>query len=207
MCCSPDGNPITSLFQYTNVGATTITFTSAAITGPNAADFTTSVGEPPCGGSLPPGYTCVNVTATFTPSTVGTESATFELYDNSPDSPQTLSLSGIGLTDVTFNPSPLNLGSSPVGTPITAIFSYSNLGPSTITFTNATITGVFAADFKTDVGGPPCGGTLPPGYTCVNITATFTPSIVGPEAATFTLYDSAAGSPQTLSLGGVRTPK
>jgi len=205
MCCSPDGNPITSLFQYTNVGSTTITFTSAAITGPNAADFKTNVGEPPCGGSLPPGYTCVNVTATFTPSIVGTESATFELYDNSPDSPQTLSLSGGGLTDVTFNPSPLNLGSSPVGTPITAIFSYSNLGPTTITFTNATITGTNAADFRTDVGSPPCGGTLPPGYTCVNITATFTPSIVGPEAATFTLYDSAAGSPQTLSLGGVGT--
>jgi hypothetical protein len=52
-------------------------------------------GDPPCGGSLAPGAFC-NFTVYFTPSIVGSESATHLVYDNSPGNPQSLSLSGTG---------------------------------------------------------------------------------------------------------------
>jgi len=81
----------------TNVGTSTIVFTARAIATPgsNPGDFSTTAADPPCSGSLVAGGTCT-VTLNFTPSIVGTETATFYLYDNSPGSPQSLPLTGTG---------------------------------------------------------------------------------------------------------------
>ncbi len=89
------GTQVSSTVTITNVGVHTVTFTGAAITGTLSTDFTTNVGEPPCGGPLVPGGTCA-FTVYFTPSVVGNESATLQLYDNSAASPQGLPLTGTG---------------------------------------------------------------------------------------------------------------
>ncbi|HVN06139.1 MAG TPA: choice-of-anchor D domain-containing protein [Bryobacteraceae bacterium] len=89
------GVRVQSTVTLTNVSGAPIKFTAWTITGTNAADFSTSLSDPPCGGTLVSGGVCT-FTAYFTPSIAGAESATLNVYDNSPGSPQTLALSGTG---------------------------------------------------------------------------------------------------------------
>jgi hypothetical protein len=89
------GIPVSATVTLTNVGPTTVFLTDGSVSGPNGADFNVTGTEPPCGGSMAPGAVCT-FTALFTPSVVGTESATLYIYDSSVGSPQTLLLTGQG---------------------------------------------------------------------------------------------------------------
>jgi sugar lactone lactonase YvrE len=90
------GVRVQSTVTITNVSGSPITFTAWTTTGPNAADFNaTAVGNPPCRGSLAAGAICT-FTIYFTPSVAAAESASFNIYDNSPGSPQVLPLTGTG---------------------------------------------------------------------------------------------------------------
>ncbi len=89
------GHQVSTTVSIINVGTSTLTFTAGTITGPNAADWATNNQDPPCRGSLAPGALC-SFTVYFTPSIVGSESATYMVYDNSTGSPQSLPLSGTG---------------------------------------------------------------------------------------------------------------
>jgi Abnormal spindle-like microcephaly-assoc'd, ASPM-SPD-2-Hydin/NHL repeat len=89
------GTRVQSTVTITNVSGSPITFTAWTITGANSADFTTTLADPPCTGSLQSGGVCT-FTMYFTPSISGAESATLSVYDNSPGSPQTLALTGTG---------------------------------------------------------------------------------------------------------------
>jgi hypothetical protein len=92
------GDKISTAVTITNVGTQPITFTAWNITGTNAADFSATLSDPPCGGSLSPASTGAVCTFTvyFTPSIVGSESASLLVYDNSTGSPQALPLNGTG---------------------------------------------------------------------------------------------------------------
>ena len=84
----------------TNVGTTPVGFAGAEITGTASVDWSVNYGDnAPCSNSpsnpLQPGKTC-SITVYFTPSKTGTRNATYKLFDNSPGSPQTLSLNGSG---------------------------------------------------------------------------------------------------------------
>jgi hypothetical protein len=89
------GVRVQSTVTITNVSGSPIKFTAWSITGANSADFATSAGDPPCSGSLAAGAICT-LTMYFTPSVASAESASFNIYDNSPGSPQVLPLSGTG---------------------------------------------------------------------------------------------------------------
>jgi len=95
-----DGTQVSSTVTITNVGTTNVFFTGAELSGTNSANFSDNYGDgAPCGNNannpLKPGATC-NITVYFTPSIVGSESATYKVFDNSVGSPQTLSLTGKG---------------------------------------------------------------------------------------------------------------
>lgn len=75
----------------TNHEGVTVTFTNITINGTNSSDFSQSNN---C-TSLLPGATCT-VTVTFTPSAIGTRTATLVLADNATNSPQKAKLSGTG---------------------------------------------------------------------------------------------------------------
>ena len=65
-------------------------------TGANAADFSAG-GLEPCGANpLAPNGMC-DVQISFTPTMLAAESATFTVIDDSPDEPQTISVSGTGV--------------------------------------------------------------------------------------------------------------
>ena len=94
------GTQVSSAVTITNVGTTNLFFTGAEFTGTNSADFADNYADqPPCGNTasnpLKPGGTCI-LTMYFTPSTTGTESATYKVFDNSVGSPQGLPLTGKG---------------------------------------------------------------------------------------------------------------
>ena len=95
-----DGSQVSSTVTITNVGTTPVGFIGAEISGVNSTDFSANYGDaPPCNNTtaspLQPGATCT-LTVYFLPTKVGTESATYKVFDNSPGSPQTLSLTGKG---------------------------------------------------------------------------------------------------------------
>lgn len=94
------GTQVSTTLTITNVGTTNIAFSGQAFSGTNSADYSDNYGaSAPCGNNvnnpLKPQGTCV-LTVYFTPSIVGTENATYKLFDNSVGSPQTLSVTGTG---------------------------------------------------------------------------------------------------------------
>ncbi len=91
---------VSSTVTITNVGTTAVGFTGAEIAGVNSVDFSDNYAtNPPCNDStttpLQPGATCV-LTVYFLPTKVGSESATYKVFDKSPGSPQSLTLTGKG---------------------------------------------------------------------------------------------------------------
>jgi Abnormal spindle-like microcephaly-assoc'd, ASPM-SPD-2-Hydin len=102
---------------------------------------------------------------------------------------------------VWFTPALLNFGTVTLGTTASGSATLTNLGPTTVTITNAKLTGLNSADFASENGNPPCAGSVTSGATCT-LTFTFTPTIAGKERATYSVYDNTGGSPQKLSLVG-----
>jgi hypothetical protein len=82
----------------TNTGSATLTF-SAAFSGDFAFD-----GLGTCGSSVAPGASCT-ISVKFTPTAAGTRTGTLTLTDNASNSPQTISLTGIGSTTSAVAPS------------------------------------------------------------------------------------------------------
>jgi len=81
----------------TNSGSSALTITSIAITGTNSGDFAQNNNCPLSPSTLAAGAKCT-INATFTPSATGTRSATLTVSDNATGSPQTVALSGTGIT-------------------------------------------------------------------------------------------------------------
>jgi len=190
--------------EVVNIGNANLVFDpGATITGMNAADF--AVANDTCTGqTVAPGGSC-SVGITFTPSVIGTESATLSLTDNASDSPQTVSLGGISLAHgaATLAPTSLAFGPQLVNT-ISGWQSVNVLssGGGALTFATGaiTISGANAADFA--IIGNNCDvAPVYPGGICL-VSVRFAPSIVGTETATLSLTDNAADSPQEVSLTG-----
>ena len=78
--------------NLSNNAKTTLSITSISITGTNTADFAQSN---TCGASVAAGGSCT-ISATFTPSAIGSRAASISIADNANGSPQTVSLTGSG---------------------------------------------------------------------------------------------------------------
>lgn len=86
----------TSSAQYVylyNTGNAAVTLNSFNITGANSTEFAISQNQ--CGSSLAAGASCY-VYMTFTPAAAGQRSATLQIGDSAPGSPQAVSLFGLG---------------------------------------------------------------------------------------------------------------
>jgi probable HAF family extracellular repeat protein len=178
----------------TNVGATTLTITSIAVTGTNAGDF---VQTHTCGSSLAAGATC-SISVTFRPTASGARSAALSITDNAAGSPQQVALGGTGTTAKLF-PTSLNFGTVSIGTTSPAkTVTLTNVGTTTLSIAGIAITGINAGDF---VQTHTCGSSLAAGATC-SVNITFKPKASGTRSASLSVSDNAAGTPQTVSLMG-----
>ena len=182
----------------TNTGNSTLSVSTVAITGANASDFkqtntctTTQVA---------PQSTCA-INVTFTPSITGTENATITLSDNAPDSPESTTLTGVGVGSgpaVTLSPTSLVFATQLVGTTSPAqTVTLTNTGTSALTITSIATTGDFA---QTNT----CGSSVTAGASCT-ISVTFTPTTINARTGTVVVTDNAPASPQTVTLSGTGT--
>ncbi|MGB8521911.1 MAG: choice-of-anchor D domain-containing protein [Candidatus Acidiferrales bacterium] len=94
-------SPVT--FTLTNNTGVTITGVTISFTGSNPGDFSKTTS---CVTTLASGASC-QIFVTFTPTAIGSRTATLNVSDSDASSPQTSSLSGTAIPSV-INPSPAN---------------------------------------------------------------------------------------------------
>jgi Beta-propeller repeat/Abnormal spindle-like microcephaly-assoc'd, ASPM-SPD-2-Hydin len=182
----------------TNGGAQSLHVTGISITGANSHDFA----ETSSCGTLAANASCT-ISVRFTPTLVGTESATVSVTDDAANSPQTASLSGTGQSSGggpsdKLSPSSLTFGTQLVGTSsVSQIVTLTNVGSGALTISKLAISG----DFKQT---STCGSSLAAGASCT-MTVTFSPTTTNTRSGAITLTDNAAGSPHTVSLTGTGT--
>ncbi len=174
-----------------NTGSATLDFNGITLSG--SADF--SISSTTCGATLLPGRVC-KVSITYAPTIIGTESATLNIADNAPGSPQTVPISGTSVAQATVTPTSLSFPKTKVGTTSGAknVTLRNNL-PTTLSAINYKATSPFAVSTST------CGTTLASRASCT-VSVTFTPKVTGTSTGTLTITDSANNSPQTTSLTG-----
>jgi Putative Ig domain/Abnormal spindle-like microcephaly-assoc'd, ASPM-SPD-2-Hydin len=180
----------------TNNQGLALDISSIGFLGPNATDFAQTNN---CGFSLVVGGSC-SVSVTFTPSAIGNRTATLNIVDDVPSSPQTVSVSGTGVNSstpaVSLSPTSLTfasqiLGSLSGGQKVTV----TNIGTANLTIGSITATANFN---ETDT----CiGVNIAPHGTCA-ITVRFDPTVPGVTTGAITLTDNAGGSPQLVSVSG-----
>jgi hypothetical protein len=188
---SPQGLGTTSspkVLTLRNMGSGVLNTTSIATTG----DF----GETnTCGGLVGEAAQCA-VSVTFSPTARGAQTGTVVFSDNAAGSPQTLTLTGTGVSPIiNLSPTTLTFPSEPLNTTApTQTVSMNNSGVDPSTITAITTSGDFT---QTNT----CGTGLAAGATCT-FTVAFTPTLNGTRTGTLSIVDNSAGSPHTVSLTG-----
>jgi hypothetical protein len=139
---------------------------------------------------------------TFTPTTIGTRTASVSVSDDALDRPQTASLTGSGIsgtTNVTLTPNKLSFGNQLIGsTSAPQATVLKNTGQSISVISSVVIAGPNPGDFAQTND---CGSTVAGGAGCT-FTVTLTPTASGNRSATLNITDNAGGSPQHVSLTG-----
>ena len=193
----------------TNSGSATLNIQSIAITGTNSGDFAVVTSSTnPCGTTLASGASC-NISVTFSPTSPGPRAAQLSITDNAPSSPQTVSLSGTGISTTGpfayVSPSSLTFSTQGVGTtspsqPVTL----TNYGSAPLTITSITFGGANPGDFGQTNNCGALPAMVAAGANCT-ISVTFAPAATGTRSATLTVTDNSngtAGSMQSVSLTG-----
>jgi hypothetical protein len=186
----------------TNNGVVPLHITSVIPTGTNPSDFAKTTDT--CSGqAIAVNATCV-VGVTFTPGATGARSGEFYFKGDALASPQTVPLTGTGVTAapaVSFNPTSLSYGNQNTGTTSAAkSVTVTNTGAAALHISAVALTGANASDFT--ITADTCSGaTVAVNATC-GVSVTFTPSATGARSATLALTDDAGGSPQMVALSG-----
>ncbi len=170
---------------------------SESFSGTNAADFSITGGT--CKTTLAASSAC-SITVAFTPSALGTESATLTVSD-SPDplGPCTVAISTGPTIPATVTPGSLAYGTLKTTTK-TLNATVTNLSPFSLPLSES-FNGANAGDFA--VTGGTCGTTALPNSHCT-IAVKFTPTAGGaPESASMLVsIGNDPASPQKISLTG-----
>src|SRR5439155_1125220 len=182
-----------------NGTSSALSITSIAFTGTNSGDFAQTSN---CGASLAAGASC-SIDVTFTPTAVGTRSATLTATDNASNSPQTAGVSGTGAAPPSLSPSPVpSFGNQNVNTTSAAqVVTLSNPSGAALTITSIGFTGTNPGDFGQTNNCPLSPSTLAANGTCT-INVTFTPTVTSSRSATLNVTDNASNSPQTAGVSG-----
>lgn len=189
----------TQIFSIVNTGDQLLALNSISITGANASSFSQTN---TCLATLAPSANC-SVSINFTPAAVGALTASLQVADNAPGSPQTLVLKGTGVAPapaVTLSPTALsfpstNQGSSSASQTLTVISS----GNSPLHISSVSLGGANPSDFSFTNN---CTAPLAPSSNCT-VPIAFNPTAPGQRAADLVIADDASGSPQTVALTGV----
>ena len=185
----------TNNVTLTNIGATTLIISSIVVSGTNAADFFQNSA---CPSSLAAGAHCT-ISITFTPSQLGSATASLTITDSAPGSPQSASLTGFGVAsgpNATLSATSLTFTTQLVGTssPAQSVM-LTNYGSQALSITSIVAHGDFSQSHT-------CGSSLAVLASCT-VAVEFNPTQGGNRTGTLSITDNAPGSQQTISLIGV----
>ncbi len=183
-----------------NTGGTTSGTLATVFGGADPGEFT-SVSDGCNNQTLAANATCV-ITASFTPTAPGTDSASVTVSGN-PGGSISATLTGSAVNDaqIQVTPSPSDFGSVVIGaTSGTTTFTATNIGGvATGMIVPANVTGVDAANFV--VVDSTCDGiTLQPAASC-GVTVRFAPASAGNKAATLVISGTPGGNGNATMLG------
>jgi hypothetical protein len=177
----------------TNTGSADVTISSIGTSGPFGQSNN-------CPATLPVGQSC-QIQVTFSPTQKGPANGTLSVSDNASDSPQKVSLSGVG-TILTFKPIGVNFGDQKVGTSSHPVpFTFNNQGTVALNISSIAFGGTNPGDFSQTNN---CPSSLAAGGHCT-IQVTFTPTQTGARSAELQVSDDATPSPQQAAVGGTGT--
>jgi len=189
-----DSTNATQYVTLSNTGTAPLTITQISITGTNASAFSQTN---TCGTTVVAGGACT-ISVTFQANAINTLTATLNVADNAPGSPQTVTLSGTG-TAIQLSATSLSFGTVKVGSKSTAQkVTVTNMYESSVTITGISVTGTNAADFKDTTT---CKSSLGVGKSCT-ISVVFGPKAKGARSGTLSIADNGGASPQTVALSG-----
>ncbi|MDP9339588.1 MAG: choice-of-anchor D domain-containing protein [Acidobacteriota bacterium] len=193
--------PIT--VTVTNTGNATLNITTVTITGTNAADFATATNT--CNGAALAANAACTVGVVFTPSAVGVRTATFQVADNAPASPQSATLTGTGTaasSTVSIAPNPLTLSATQGTVSAPGTVTITNTGNAPLQITGVAFGGANVSEFVNPASS--CTTAIAPNANCtISVSfAPLTPASATARTETITLTDNAANSPQTVTVTG-----
>jgi hypothetical protein len=188
------GNNQTLLETLTNSGGSSVTVTQAAVTG---SGFTTNGLNLPL--TLAPGQSSPNFNVVFAPQSAGPASGTLFLTSNASNPTLNIPLSGTGVTGgvLTANPSSLNFVNVQTGNNQTLAGTVTNSGGSSVTITQAAVTGTGFT-----VNGLNLPLTLAPGQSSPSFNVVFAPQSAGASSGSLFLTSNALNLTLNISLSG-----
>jgi hypothetical protein len=197
----PLGSSTEQSISLAAVAGPPATLNGLSVIGPAAADFSMA------NNCVSPLVAC-DIYVTFTPSVTGLRSAAVEIQDNASGNPQIVPLSGSGILAQPLGSITINAGIPLVFSPAQGI-GYTETSTidivtsGNVQFGNFQVGGANAGDFAIQTNNCPPSTTTP---VACQVTIGFTPSATGVRLATFTVTDTAAGSPQSVALVGEGLP-
>ena len=188
------GNNQTLAETLTNSGGSSVTITQAAVTG---SGFTVSGLNLPL--TLAPGQSGPSLNVVFAPQSAGAASGTLSLTSNTSNPTLNIPLSGTGVRPgtLTANPSSLSFGNVQTGNNQTLAETLTNSGGSSVTITQAAVTG---SGFT--VNGLHLPLTLVPGQNSPSFNVVFAPQSAGAASGTLSLTSNAFNPTSNIPLSG-----
>jgi hypothetical protein len=186
--------------DVTNSGDAALSVSGLTIVGADPTSFAV-VGSTCLDTSLAPGASC-SITLDATPTAVGNLSATLQIADNAPNSPQLvpLSVTGTAPPAASVTPSSLVFGYARVGyTSAAKTVTVTSTGGVALTINGVSRAGANPSDFVVTSNTCWAGTTLAPGDTCT-IAVAARPRARGTRTATLRIFDNAADSAQSVAL-------
>ena len=190
-------------FPATLIGATTTQTVTLTNTGGASMNITGMSSPNPfsvpgqnCLGTLAGGASC-QISVAFKPTASGPVSGVLQITDTASGSPHSVQLSGTGVAPaaVSFSASSLSFGTQLVTTTSAAqAVTVTNTGGASLSINSIATSQPFAETNN-------CPASVAGGASCT-INVTFTPQASGAVNGVLTITDSAAGSPQSVSLAG-----
>jgi hypothetical protein len=167
-----------------------------------SGDFAVAPGGTCAPAGVVPAAGFCTVAVTFQPTGTGPRQGALVVGDTSGTTPHVVALSGSGTAPkaagFSVNPGRLAFGQQRVGTTSAArTVVVTNTGTGPLSFGRISVTGNFVRS------GGTCSTTttVPAGHTCT-VLMKFAPRGTGARTGALSFADNAAGSPQTVALGG-----
>lgn len=177
----------------TNTGNATLNINSITKTG----DFV--IQSNTCGSQVLAGASCA-VTLAFKPTAKGLRTGVLSFSDDAAGSPQTVALSGTGMS-LALSPTSLSFGKITVGqTSSPQSVLVTNVSGASVTISSIALGGTYAAGYV--ISSNTCGASLAAGANC-SVGVQFKPAITGSLTAKLNVYNNGGGSPAQTSLGGI----